>query len=175
MKSSKPTVVSVSELTSPVGALHIASLQDVVISIAFDSRENQDAMLAYLQRYCPQYQLEPDQGHHEKVHRELIRYFEGAAKRFTVKTHLFGTQFQMQVWTALRSIPYGTTTTYKAVSEMVGNPNAMRAVGGAVGKNPIPVIIPCHRVIGEDGSLVGFGGGIDRKRSLLRLEGSILV
>ena len=175
MKSPKPTVVSVSELPSPIGTIHIGSLQDVIISVAFDSRSNQDMMIAYLQRYCPQLQIVPDQGFHEKVHRELIRYFEGAAKRFSVKTHLFGTQFQLQVWTALRTIPYGSTSSYKSISEMVGNPNATRAVGGAVGRNPLPIIIPCHRVIGESGSLVGFGGGIDRKRALLRLEGSLLV
>lgn len=175
MKTSKPTVVSVSELPSPVGTLHIGSLQDSIIYVAFDSRSNQNMMIDYLQKYCPNLQIVPDRGHHEKVHRELIRYFEGSGKRFTVKTHLFGTEFQLQVWTALRTIPYGSTTTYKTVSEMIGNPNATRAVGGAVGRNPIPILIPCHRVIGENGSLVGFGGGIDRKRKLLRLEGSLLV
>ena len=175
MKAPKATVVSISELPSPVGNLHIASLQDVLCYVAFDSRQNRDGMTAYLKRFCPGLQTEPDRGYHEKIHRELMRYFEGTGKKFTLKTHLFGTEFQLQVWTALRTIPYGSTTTYKAVSEMIGNPQATRAVGGAVGKNPIPVIIPCHRVIGENGGLVGFGGGIERKRKLLRLEGSLLV
>jgi methylated-DNA-[protein]-cysteine S-methyltransferase len=175
MKSTKPTVVSVSELPSPVGTLRIGSLQDVIITIAFDSKENQDDMEAYLIRYCPRLEIVPDQGFHEKIHRELMRYFEGTGKKFTVKTHLFGTEFQLQVWTALRTISYGTTSSYKAISEMIGNPNATRAVGGAVGRNPIPIVIPCHRIIGENGSMVGFGGGIDRKRKLLRLEGSLLM
>ena len=103
------------------------------------------------------------------------RYFEGKLKKFRIKTVLHGTEFQLQVWTALRSIPYGTTTTYKAIAEDIGNPDATRAAGGAIGKNPLPVIIPCHRVIGVDGSLVGFEGGIERKKILLRLEGALLV
>jgi O-6-methylguanine DNA methyltransferase len=117
----------------------------------------------------------PDTGKHARAHRELEQYFAGRLRRFTVKLHLFGTPFQMQVWTALRTIPHGGTTTYKNVADMIGNSMATRAVGGAVGKNPVPIIVPCHRVIGENGGLVGFGGGIERKKRLLQIEGALLV
>ena len=87
---------------------------------------------------------------------------------------LEGTDFQKKVWTALMEIPYGGTVSYKALAERVGSPKAVRAVGAANGANPIPIIIPCHRVIGNDGSLTGFGGGLPLKRKLLELESSQL-
>ena len=83
----------------------------------------------------------------------------------------FGTTFQQQVWQQLRHIAAGSTSTYGAIARALGNPNAMRAVGAAVGRNPISIIVPCHRVLGSNGSLTGFAGGLDRKQALLRLEG----
>ena len=86
-----------------------------------------------------------------------------------------GTPFQRKVWSALEEIPYGRLVTYKQVAHRIGNPKAVRAVGGANGKNPIPIIVPCHRVIGSDGSLTGFGGGLDIKQRLIDLEKSRLT
>ena len=101
---------------------------------------------------------------------QLKSYFAGERKVFQLQLVLAGTEFQKKVWTALRTIPYGETVSYKELAARVGSPNAVRAVGTANGANPIPIIIPCHRVIGNDGSLTGFGGGLPLKKKLLELE-----
>ena len=102
--------------------------------------------------------------------KELDAYFAGTLKRFTVPVSPQGTEFQKRCWAALQKIPYGATRTYGQQAAAVGNAKAMRAVGLANGRNPIAVIIPCHRVIGANGSLTGFGGGLPRKQFLLELE-----
>ena len=101
---------------------------------------------------------------------QLREYFTGKRTRFELVLSTGGTRFQQAVWTELRSIPYGQTISYKGLAERIGRPTAVRAVGAANGANPIPIIIPCHRVIGNDGSLTGFGGGLPLKRRLLELE-----
>ena len=103
---------------------------------------------------------------------QLAQYFAGERTTFELELELLGTAFQRSVWSALRSIPYGTTTTYGTLArELEAQP---RAVGAAVGATPIPIIVPCHRVIGSDGSLTGYGGGLPRKRALLDLEAGVL-
>jgi methylated-DNA-[protein]-cysteine S-methyltransferase len=101
---------------------------------------------------------------------ELDDYFAGRRTSFTVPVALSGTPFQLRVWTALQEIGYGQTTSYGELAEHLGQPTASRAVGLANGRNPVAVIVPCHRVIGADGSLTGYGGGLERKRLLLDLE-----
>ena len=101
---------------------------------------------------------------------QLEAYFAGKLRRFDVALAPEGTPFQREVWSALTAIPYGETVTYGGLARRLGRPNASRAVGAANGSNPIPIIIPCHRVIGADGSLTGFGGGVAIKRRLLDLE-----
>jgi methylated-DNA-[protein]-cysteine S-methyltransferase len=101
---------------------------------------------------------------------QLKSYFAGERKVFELQLALAGTEFQKKVWSALRKIPYGETVSYKELAARVGSPKAVRAVGAANGANPIPIIIPCHRVIGNDGSLTGFGGGLPLKKKLLELE-----
>jgi O-6-methylguanine DNA methyltransferase len=102
---------------------------------------------------------------------ELLAYFEGKGDCFTQETvFLTGTEFERSVWNALMKIPYGQTRTYKWIAETIGNPGAVRAVGQALAKNPLPVIIPCHRVIESDGSIGGFSSGVEKKRRLLDLE-----
>jgi methylated-DNA-[protein]-cysteine S-methyltransferase len=102
---------------------------------------------------------------------QLEQYGAGDLKEFDMPLRPSGTEFQMKVWSELVSIPYGTTTSYGRIADAVGRPGGARAVGAAVGSNPIGIVIPCHRVIGGDGSLTGFGGGLDTKVALLRLEG----
>lgn len=102
--------------------------------------------------------------------KQLRAYFKGELKVFDLPLAPVGTAFQLSVWQALRTIAYGETVSYKAIAEAIGNPKAMRAVGGANGRNPIPIIVPCHRVIGSSGSLTGFGGGLTTKRKLITLE-----
>jgi len=105
-----------------------------------------------------------------EVIRQLQAYFSGELKEFNVPLAMEGTEFQLRVWNALRAIPYGETISYAQLAERIGNPKAVRAVGLANGSNPIPIIVPCHRVIGSDGSLTGFGGGLSTKKRLLELE-----
>jgi methylated-DNA-[protein]-cysteine S-methyltransferase len=102
--------------------------------------------------------------------RQLRAYFGGELKSFDVPLEIAGTEFQRRVWSALRTIPYGQTRSYSEIAAQIGAPQAVRAVGAANGRNPIPIIVPCHRVIGASGSLVGFGGGLEWKRLLLDLE-----
>ncbi len=106
----------------------------------------------------------------EKVRQQLREYFEGKRREFDIPLSLEGTKFQLSVWQKLREIPYGSTVSYGDVAKRIDNPKAVRAVGAANGRNPIPIIVPCHRVIGSHGDLTGFGGGLDTKEALLRLE-----
>ncbi|MGD2050917.1 MAG: methylated-DNA--[protein]-cysteine S-methyltransferase [Acidimicrobiia bacterium] len=103
---------------------------------------------------------------------QLTEYFEGTRTTFDLPLDLRGTDFQEASWRALVAIPYGATTTYQAVARRLGRPTAARAVGAATGRNPISIVVPCHRVVGSDGSLTGFAGGIVAKRWLLRHEGA---
>ena len=104
---------------------------------------------------------------------QLTQFFDGQRKTFDVKLALRGTPFQLDVWRELLRIPYGETRSYAQIAKTIGRPAAVRAVGAANGANPIPIIIPCHRVIGSNGSLTGFGGGIDVKRWLLDFEANL--
>ena len=106
----------------------------------------------------------------ENARTQLTEYFSGQRKDFDLSLKLNGTEFQVSVLEALLEIPYGETTSYGAIAKQIGRPKAVRAVGAANGRNPIPIIVPCHRVIGSSGDLTGFGGGLDTKEALLRLE-----
>jgi methylated-DNA-[protein]-cysteine S-methyltransferase len=103
---------------------------------------------------------------------QLASYFVGELREFSVEVALRGTEFQARVWAALREIPYGETRSYGELAAAIGAPAAVRAVGLANGKNPVSIVVPCHRVVGANGSLTGYGGGTDRKRTLLELEGA---
>lgn len=106
----------------------------------------------------------------EKAKTELEEYFAGVRKSFSVPIKPAGTDFQKKVWAALRDIPYGETASYGEIAKRIGNPKACRAVGMANNRNPIAIIIPCHRVIGAGGALTGYAGGLDKKEFLLKLE-----
>ena len=108
------------------------------------------------------------------VMQELKDYFAGRLRTFTVPLSLEGTEFQRSVWRALKTIPYGKTASYGAIAKKIKNPKASRAVGAANGQNPVSIIVPCHRIIGENGKLVGYGGGLPIKAALLELEQSSL-
>jgi methylated-DNA-[protein]-cysteine S-methyltransferase len=106
----------------------------------------------------------------KKTAAQIEEYLAGKRKQFTIPTALHGTEFQMAVWRALQNIPYGETRSYKEIAAFIGRPKALRAVGMANNRNPISIIVPCHRVIGSDGSLTGYGGGLPLKQRLLELE-----
>lgn len=106
---------------------------------------------------------------------QVQAYLRGERSAFDLPLALRGTPFQRLVWEALQRVPYGTTTSYAALAEMIDRPRAIRAVGRANGQNPLPLVVPCHRVVGADGSLIGYGGGVALKKKLLRLEGALLL
>ncbi|WP_405865002.1 methylated-DNA--[protein]-cysteine S-methyltransferase [Streptomyces sp. NBC_01515] len=112
----------------------------------------------------------PDDTPFAEATAELQAYFAGELKEFTLQLRLHGTPFQQTVWDQLRRIPYGETRSYGDLADALGNPGASRAVGLANGKNPVGIIVPCHRVVGANGSLTGYGGGLDRKQRLLDFE-----
>jgi methylated-DNA-[protein]-cysteine S-methyltransferase len=117
--------------------------------------------------------LHPDDPYLFNIFTQLRDYFSGNLKKFDVPLDLNGSDFQMKVWNELKKIPYGKTKSYKTISEKLGDVKSIRAVGKANGQNPIPIIIPCHRVIGSNGRLTGYAGGLDVKEKLLEIEGSL--
>ena len=108
-----------------------------------------------------------------EARRQIGEYFAGERRDFDLPLRLSGTDFQVSVLEALQEIPYGETVSYGDIAKRIGRPKAVRAVGAANGRNPLPIVVPCHRVIGSDGSLTGFAGGLEAKKLLLRLEGAI--
>ena len=140
---------------SPVGALQL---------------EYEDGMVTALKNATAGVKADPPTALSELVLRQLDEYFSGTRTEFAFPYRLNGTPFQEKVWEALRHIPYGETRTYKDIAIAIGHPKAFRAVGRANNANPIFIAIPCHRVIGADGSLVGYGGGLEMKKALLELE-----
>ena len=148
-------------LDTPIGELLLAGDDDALCLVGFPEGS---------MRRDP----EPDWIYNEKpfavARQQLTEYFAGERREFDLPLKLNGTEFQMSVLRALQQIPYGETTSYAEIAERVGRPKAVRAVGAANGRNPIPIIVPCHRVIGSHGELTGFGGGLETKEALLRLE-----
>ena len=148
-------------LDTPIGELLLAGDDDALCLVGFPEGS---------MRKDP----EPDWIYNEKpfavARQQLTEYFAGERREFDLPLKLNGTEFQMSVLRALQQIPYGETTSYAEVAARIGRPKAVRAVGAANGRNPIPIIVPCHRVIGSHGDLTGFGGGLDTKDALLRLE-----
>ena len=126
---------------------------------------------AWVRRWEPDAVRSEDRAPLQQLSEQLTAYFEGTLKEFAVPLDLRGTPFQTRVWAALQDVAYGELRTYRQIATTIGAPQAVRAVGAANGANPIPVIVPCHRIIGSSGQLVGYGGGLDLKRRLLELEG----
>ena len=118
----------------------------------------------------PQSAWQKDPAPFQEATAQLRAYFAGELREFDLRLSLIGTDFQLRVWRMLQTIPYGETTSYGQLARRLGSPSAARAVGLANGSNPIPIIVPCHRVIGSNGSLVGYGGGLSNKKALLALE-----
>lgn len=149
------------ELDSPVGRLLLFGAPSGLAGIHFQSGAKPRAI-------DPTWTAEP--GVFAAVVRQLQEYFAGERRRFEVPLTMRGTRFQCAVWTALQAIPFGAVRSYADIARQVGRPRAFRAVGRANGANPWPIIVPCHRVIGSDRSLTGFGGGVELKRTLLQME-----
>jgi len=136
----------------------------------FQYRRSIDTIMKRIETLSGDKFSEAEHPHFELLERQMDEYFKGTRKEFDIPLHLLGTTFQKSVWQGLLKIPYGETRSYKQQSIFLGNEKAIRAVAGANGENGIAIIIPCHRVIGESGSLTGYGGGLQRKQWLLSHE-----
>ena len=152
---------------SPLGTYLLASSKKGVICVKTEERS--EMSLSRWEREGME--LKEDAKPNLGLISELDAYFAGKLRQFTVPLDLRGTPFQRQVWDLLCGIPWGETRSYGQIAQALDRPKAARAVGRAVGTNPVSIVVPCHRVVGSDGSLTGYGGGLDRKVGLLRLEG----
>lgn len=141
---------------SPLGKLTLLANENELVALSFNELEKEQAIFNNKVLIATKH--------------ELDEYFKGTLIKFTIPLNTKGTEFQLNVWKELKNIPFGETISYLSLSKKIGNEKAIRAVGTANGKNPIPIIIPCHRVIGNNGNLVGFSGGLERKRWLLTHE-----
>ncbi len=150
-------------IDSPIGVLTLVNDDDVLCGLHMEYRQHPPTPSSFGDR---------DATGFEQITEELDEYFAGERTEFSVPLAPHGTEFQRRVWDALLTIPYGQTRSYGEIARQIGEPGweAARAVGAANGRNPIAIVVPCHRVIGADGSLVGYGGGLDRKKFLLGLE-----
>ncbi|WP_211315187.1 methylated-DNA--[protein]-cysteine S-methyltransferase [Photobacterium lipolyticum] len=151
---------------SPIGLLTIQANDHGLLGVWFQTQTTQPDTLGKLDSEHPVL---------KQAVSEFQEYFAGTRQIFKVPLAATGTEFQQKVWQALTTIPFGTTWSYQDLANVIGNPKAVRAVGLANGKNPISIIVPCHRVIGKNGKLTGYAGGIERKERLLKHEGALLV
>jgi methylated-DNA-[protein]-cysteine S-methyltransferase len=149
------------ELPTPIGRLLLVADAQGLREVWFESGRHQKAPAPHWVRDAAKLAFAREQ---------LEEYFAGTRQAFALPLHPLGTPFQLAVWHELARIPYGVTTSYGEMARRIGQPQAVRAVGAANGRNPLPIVLPCHRVIGADGSLTGFGGGLPTKRYLLAME-----
>lgn len=152
------------KIDSPIGPLHLAATNNALLAIHHNLERMEDWNKSTLIFKNDKNIII------EKAINELSEYFDGKRKKFNIPIQLSGTKFQLKAWDALKKIPYAKTVSYSEQAKISGNPKAVRAIGNANNANPISIIVPCHRVIGKSGKLVGYGGGLDRKNYLLDLE-----
>ena len=155
--------LSFMEMSSPVGLLKLVANENALVAVLWENENPKRVRLA---------ELIEDQQHPIllETQKQLNEYFAGQRQKFELTLDFEGTEFQQKVWQALLSIPFGETRSYKDIAEQIGNVKAVRAVGAANGKNPISIIAPCHRVVGANGKLVGFAGGLENKDILLKIK-----
>lgn len=151
------------EMASPVGLLKLVANDDALVAVLWENEDPKRVRLAELVE-------EPKHAILLETQKQLNEYFLGQRTQFDLPLDFEGTEFQKKIWQALLTIPFGETRSYKQIAEQIGNVKAVRAVGAANGKNPISIIAPCHRVIGQNGKLVGFAGGLENKEILLKIE-----
>lgn len=160
------------EIDSPIGTLTAVASAEGLREVLYADEDGRPAEPAHAQPVAPG---APGWDVLQRTGAQLGEYFAGSRRSFDLLLDPEGTDFQLAAWAALETIDHGATATYGEIAAQVGRPGAARAVGGAVGRNPLSIIRPCHRVVGADGSLTGFGGGLDRKRWLLAHEGATLA
>ncbi len=168
--SANGNIILISRLTSPIGPMFVCATQNGVCLLEFVDRRMLETEFEDLQKRLKATIMAGENEHTRQAIKEVTEYFEGSRKSFSVKLETPGTPFQNRVWKSLQEIEYGETITYQQQSERINNPKGVRAVASANGHNRICIIIPCHRVIGKDGNLTGYAGGLERKKWLLEHE-----
>ena len=153
-----------------IGEVVLGSFCGRLCLLGFRGRETRRTVDDRIKKALNAESVEHDDEVLEKTGRQLDEYFEGLRRKFDIPVLMVGTDFQRRVWKALMKVPYGVTATYGQIAEDIGSPKAVRAVGNANSANPISIIVPCHRIIGSNGELVGYGGGLSVKKRLLKLE-----
>ncbi len=166
--------VYTSVFDSVVGPLSLASTDEGMCKLCIRGYRGSD-FAAWLKRNLPDHDVIESGPRNKEYISELHEYLSGKLTRFSIPLHMIGTEPQKAVWMELLKIPYGVTISYKELARRVGIPGGFQSVGRANAANPLPLVVPCHRVIGADDSLIGYGGGIKMKEFLLRLEGAILL
>lgn len=169
-ESKEKTIILISRITTPIGPMFACVTQEGVCLLEFTDRRMLETEFLDLQKRLNAIILAGENEHTKQLKRELEEYFGGSRQQFEVKLHTPGTPFQKAVWEVLKYIPYGETRSYQEQAEKLNKPTATRAVASANGHNRVAIIIPCHRVIGKDGSLTGYAGGLERKKWLLNHE-----
>ena len=163
-----PNLQAQARLATPMGELTAAATPAGLAGLWFDDQSHHPGLLAV--------PVDPDQRWLAATARALAAYFDGAAEPLQgLALDLHGTTFQRAVWLALQALPRGSTASYGEIAVAAGRPAAVRAAGAAIGRNPVSILVPCHRVIGRDGSLTGYAGGLHRKEALLQREGVLLL
>jgi AraC family transcriptional regulator of adaptative response/methylated-DNA-[protein]-cysteine methyltransferase len=169
-RDTQPRSLWLASIPSPLGLLEAAACEAGVCELSFPREREREAELDELCELLGAQRAHGSHRHLDQLVEELERYFAGKLKRFRVPLHAPGTAFERRAWDALLQIPYGATWSYGQQAAALGQPNASRAVGAANGRNRVAILIPCHRVIGASGKLVGYAAGVERKRFLLELE-----
>jgi len=168
--SAGQNVILIDRLTTPIGPMFVCATENGICLLEFVDRRMLETEFRDLQRLLRATIIAGENHHIRQAKKELAEYFSGKRRVFSVAVHTPGTEFQNIVWNALNDIPYGDTVSYQSQAEHIGRPEAVRAVASANGHNRIAIIIPCHRVIGKNGNLTGYGGGLERKSWLLAHE-----
>ena len=165
-----PTVVNFGEVATRFGKIKVFTTERGLLKLALPNETRAHAE-AYVSRVLGPVEFrEENSGVMREVLDQLGAYFAGAARDFSLPLDPRGTEFQRRVWDAVAKVPYGATCSYADIARAIGKPAAVRAVGAANGSNPLPIVVPCHRIIGADSSLTGYGGGLEMKQGLLALE-----
>jgi methylated-DNA-[protein]-cysteine S-methyltransferase len=159
---------------SKVGLVYVASTDKGVCKISLPRQTKRD-FIRWLNENFEDSEVVDNKSRNRDVMDQLNRYFNGRLAKFTCSLDVIGTPFQTRVWKELTKIPYGTTISYKQLAKRIGTSRGFQAVGRANAANPLPIILPCHRVLGTDGSLVGYASGIKTKEFLLKLEGALMI
>ncbi|HOG04716.1 MAG TPA: methylated-DNA--[protein]-cysteine S-methyltransferase [Paludibacter sp.] len=170
LKNQNKTILNITYVDTDLGLMIACASKKGICMFEFADQEHIELQISRISKAFKVTLLEGENPHFDTLRQQLKEYFKGERKEFNIPLDLVGTDFQKKVWKSLIEIPYGSTISYGEQAKLIGKPKAVRAVANANAKNKVSIILPCHRVIGADGKLTGYGGGLWRKEKLLELE-----